>query len=268
MRTRPWPLVLLALAQILSPLGTILGNAWSHEVHPRHIFGWILLRGPFEIFEALALMPLAGVAIFLMKRWSYAFFFAALTWSLASNLKQWHYASGTLSLPAILGLYLTQLALAAYFLTPSVRRTYFDPRVRWWESKPRYELKAPAVLAAGGERADGELLNVSEGGAFVSTAPEWRVGDAVMLSFWIMNQEFTIAGRIVHARALSAERHCYGVEFEHSPESRRRFRGVARGLEELGFQDRTPREPALAGFKAWLTRLLKTGKGLTPEIRS
>lgn len=268
MRTRPWPLVLLALAQILSPVFTVLFNAWVLDVHPRHVLGWIFLRSPLEIFESLLLMPIAGIAIYRMKRGSYAIFFAALTWALVSNFKQWSYASHAISLPAIVGMYVAQLALAGYFLMPSVRRTYFDPRVRWWESKPRYELKAPAVLEVGSEKGEGELLNVSEGGAFLATARTWNTGEKAKLTFWIMSQEFQIEGRVVHARELSPERRCYGIEFIHTPESQKRFRGVARGLAELGFQDRTPRPNPLKDLRDWAVRLVKTGKGWTPEIRS
>lgn len=267
MRTRPWPLVLLAIAQILSPIFTVLFNAWALDVQPHHVITWIFQRSPIEIFETVALMPIAGIAIYRMRRGSYLIFFAALTWSLISNLKQWKYASNTLSMPAILSMYLTQLALAAYFLMPSVRKTYFDPRVRWWESKPRYELNAPAVVAVKEDRGDAQIMNVSEGGAFISSTRQWDTGQAVELTFWILSQEFKITGHLVHSRALSPERNCYGIEFDHTPESRKRFRGVARGLEELGFQDRTPSTSVLAEFSTWITRLIKTGKGWVPEIR-
>jgi len=268
MRTRPWPLVFLALAQVLTPVFTVLFNAWALGVHPRHVLTWIFQRSSIEVFETIALMPIAGIAIFRMKRGSYLIFFIAITWSLVSNLKQWNYASGAISIPVILGIYVTQLCLALYFLIPSVRQTYFDPRVRWWESKPRYELNAPSVLQVRDDKGDALLMNVSEGGAFVSTVRQWKTGDPVQLTFWILSQEFQISGHLVHSRTLSPERSCYGIEFDHTLETRKRFRGVARGLEELGFQDRTPTAGFFSEFSTWITRLFKTGKGLIPEIRN
>ncbi len=67
----------------------------------------------------------------------------------------------------------------AYFINPRVRRLYFDPRLRWWRTKPRYETHLPMLIEtlthpAGAAKGEKQfqyrvLRNVSEGGCFVET---------------------------------------------------------------------------------------------------
>jgi hypothetical protein len=255
----------LALFQILTPVFTVLFNAAALHVSPSFVLGWILNRPGLEVFESLALMPIAGLAILRMRRWSYLVFCLAMLWSIAANLRHWQYASSNYSALSIATVYLFQLGLAVYFLLPAVRRTYFDPTVRWWESKPRYELKVPARL---GEH-DGTILNVSEGGVFVETRDRLPMGQKLTLQFDILGQSFGIVAAVVHERESregGGALH-YGLRFEHTQETERRFRNLTRGLQLLGFQDRSKRLPGFQSFREWFSTLLKTGRGLTPEAR-
>jgi hypothetical protein len=56
-----------------------------------------------------------------------------------------------------------------YFINPRVRHLYFDPKLRWWRTKPRYETHIPFIM---NHRQDWEypiLRNISEGGCFIET---------------------------------------------------------------------------------------------------
>ena len=267
MRTRPWPLVLLALVQLLTPVVNVLFNAWVLRVSPLQILTWLLQRPWIDIFEALLLMPIAGIAIFRMRRWSYAVFFVAMVWSIYGSVKHWQYASSTLSAPLLILLYVLEIALVIYFLTPEVRTTYFDPRVRWWESKPRYELKVPGEIRSQSQKYDASILNVSEGGAFLSTSQKLEVGKPLELHFSILSQPFSVTGKLVHTRDLGNGVSCYGMQFIHSAESAKKFRGLTRGLEEIGFQERSGRKPMYQEFFDWLRTLLTTGRGWRPDVK-
>ncbi len=265
--TRPWPLVLLALFQVLTPVFNILFNAWVLDVSPSLVLQWLFERPLIEVFETLALMPIAGVAIYQMKRWSYVVFFGAMIWSVGANVQQWQYATTTLSLPAILVMHGLQLALGGYFLLPSVRTTYFDPTVRWWESKPRYELQVPLLLRSGAQSWDATMLNISEGGAFARTDAEFKKGDQLDLEFPVLSQHFKVPAKVVHVRMPEGGARSYGIEFQHDRASAKRFKALIRALRDLGFPDRSGTRAWYQEFFSWLSTLLKTGKGLTPQIR-
>jgi hypothetical protein len=227
--------------------------------------GWILERPPLEAFQTLALMPIAGIAIWAMKNWSYPVFLVALVWSAARNISNWGYARGMMPLPAAIATYLFELVLVGYFLHPNVRKTYFDPNVRWWESKPRFVLKIEAELRAASRAMVITILNLSEGGLFITAPSELVVGDHVEIGFNLLGLTYSAPGKLVHSRTMENGTTCFGVQFEHTPESAESFRRLARGLEVLGFKDRGVAERRWESLKAWMVTLATTGKGLVPE---
>lgn len=54
-----------------------------------------------------------------------------------------------------------------YFINPKVKRLYFDPKLRWWRTKERFETHGPVILELGDRTLYGQLKNISEGGCFV-----------------------------------------------------------------------------------------------------
>jgi hypothetical protein len=272
MRKRPWPLVLLALLQILTPVFTILFHAWAMKVSPVTVLAWVFDRSWLEIFETILLMPIAGVAVFLMKRWSYAVFLLAIGWSATRNFMQWNSASSVISSPALIVVYVAQIALVAYFLLPAVRTTFFDPTVRWWEQKPRYLLElAVRVWVRGdegssGQQIEGTIRNLSEGGAFVALAQKLQRGSEIRLMFSVIGLSYDVEGTVVHSRELEQGQACYGIQFDHTPETLDAFKRLAGALGLLGFTARKAEATGWEDFAGWLGRLLRTGRGLLPEI--
>lgn len=270
MKTRPWPLVLLAIFQILSPLGTILFNSWALGVKPTYVLQWVMHRTPLEIFESMFLMPIAGIAIYQMKNWSYLLFLGTLSWSLFANLRNWTYAESSLPRGMTLLVYVLQFGLAFYFMIPAVRRTYLDPRVRWWEAKRRFLLQVPVSLEIAGNPIEGVMQNISEGGIFLSCAHRLEPKQEGKLRFNVLNLDFEVQGQVVYVLEGADGKPSYGVRFLHTPESLKRFRGLARGLELIGLRDRDQeiRKPWYQSVMEWALEVLRTGKGLVPEIKS
>lgn len=269
MKTRPWPLVVLAGLQILSPVGTVLINSWALGVAPHYVIGFLLEAKPLRVFESLALMPIAGIAIYLMKPWSYAIFAGAMLWSLGANLSNWSYATQSFSAVGLVLLYLFQFALAFYFLLPSVRRTYFDASMRWWEAKRRYLLAVPVTVTRGAERISAQGLNLSEGGMLirmpgVSPAKGERLG----LSFSVAGVEFQVEGEAVYSKSSADGASEDGIRFLLDEHSGPRFQRLARALELLGVpsRDAETQRPWYLSLGDWALRLVRTGKGWAPEV--
>ncbi|HAR41836.1 MAG TPA: hypothetical protein DCS07_04280 [Bdellovibrionales bacterium] len=261
MRNRPWPLVLLAFMQFMTPVVNILLNSWTLRVKPDVILSWWLQRPALELFESFALMPLAGIAIYLMKRWSYLVFFVALFWNLLSNLKYIDYALNNVPLMISAFYALLNIVLVAYFLLPAVRRTYFDRSIRWWESQPRFEVATPMTLRKGPVVLDGSILNLSQGGAFVKTTVPVALNTGHILEFHILSRTFKVHCKVLHSRDGYA-----GIQFEHTRKSGKLFADLVKGLELIGFTERNSRTGTLSAFFQGLRIFLKTGKGLIPEV--
>ena len=69
----------------------------------------------------------------------------------------------------------------SYFINPRIRRLYFDPKLRWWRAKKRYETHGPAIIFRENKPSYPVLRNISEGGCFVETPHTFDVSDLITL---------------------------------------------------------------------------------------
>ena len=148
MNRKPWPIVILGLMQIIVPIFGVLLSAYLYNMTPfRYLRVYFEIMPAVKIFEFLFLFPIAGIAILAMRRWSYPFFIIAMLWATYSNIQTsvLDYQSNW-GVVYIIGITLVNFAVVTYFLLPSVRRFYFDERVRWWESKPRFKVEIMGVI--------------------------------------------------------------------------------------------------------------------------
>lgn len=65
-----------------------------------------------------------------------------------------------------LGIYAMSVA---YFINPRIRHVYFDPKLRWWRTKPRYETQLPCIVNCEQDCHYPVLSNISEGGCFLES---------------------------------------------------------------------------------------------------
>ncbi len=275
MKTRPWPLVILAILQFLSPVATILFNAYVLDVKASYVVKWMLEKPPIQIFETLLLMPIAGIAIYQMKRWGYFVFFAAMIWGLGSNLMAIRQSPDGAAPGVMALLFAAPMALALYFLLPSVRRTYMDPTVRWWEAKRRFLLDVPLDIQAAGPALTCKAQNISEGGVafLISDAEAQKIGlkneQEIRIRFSVANVEFSVPGMVMYSMQQPGGRF-YGVRFLHTSETRKRFVDLMKGLELIGVahRDQDVIKPWYINMRDWAFTLAKTGKGLVPEVKS
>ncbi len=93
-----------------------------------------------------------------------------------------YYALRTTSIgPLITHLSIYVISLC-YFINPRVRHLYFDPKLRWWRTKPRYETHLPFVMYARDEWHYPVLRNISDGGCFIETSHLLDANARVLIS--------------------------------------------------------------------------------------
>jgi hypothetical protein len=221
MKTRPWPLVILALFQIFVPAF----NLWfCARVLNMNVGAYATaLWGdstPGQLLEFYALGLIAGLVIFRARRWSYPLFLA-ITLFAAWRIYRSHVAfPSLLSLPLLFGAYAANAALVAYFLLPTVR---------WWESQPRFQVE----LDARADETPVRILNLSEGGAFIEAAAGLPQG-AFSLRFEWQGERYEIDARVVYRHA---DGQGIGLQFAPSRAFRKRIRELTRRIAASG-QDR------------------------------
>lgn len=77
------------------------------------------------------------------------------------------------------GIYLFSLS---YFINPRIRHLYFDPKLRWWRTKPRFETYLPLIVKRGEQWDYPTMRNISEGGCFIETTQLGAVSDVIYLN--------------------------------------------------------------------------------------
>jgi hypothetical protein len=262
----------LAFLQILSPALSVALSSWKLQISVRH-FLWMLMRfgTTWQLFELFGTSVIAAVAIYMVKRWSYPVFLSIFAWGAYSNYAVWHQYPQVYSLMTLLSVNIVNLGVVSYFLLPAVSAAYFNPRLRWWESKPRYRVDIPGSLKFDPSESPGsrfqeiQIVDISEGGVYVIAGQELSLGQKVDLNFTLHHVKLSPEARVVHQGR--GDKKGYGIQFtEMGIEEHRALKRAVRGLDLLGYERRNPNVAWYVDLYHWATHLFRTGKGLLPEV--
>lgn len=135
-------------------------------------FVWRWYQGaPIQWFDVTlsVLLPLALLVglIRIAKVWWYTLVALVALWGV-EDLYQYYLSRGASVGPLLVHLVIYAISLA-YFINPRIRHLYFDPKLRWWRTKRRYETHLPLLMRHQEEWLYPILRNVSLGGCFVET---------------------------------------------------------------------------------------------------
>jgi PilZ domain len=182
-------------------------------------------------------VALAGYGIREMQRWSwYVFIFSQVLLSAENALLLHSYAESHNKVIAYAFSLLIQ-GLLIYEINRELRVPYFFPKIRWWESNPRYRLSIPAVVVGKKEeRIESEILDLSPLGCFAKLRMDLPQDTPVVIQFRIFNHEVNVDGAVVWL-AKSAVTHPRGVGIKFlsaSKDQRRALRKINRKLKKAG----------------------------------
>ncbi len=265
MRIRPWPIVILAVIHILAPVVNIFYAAWLMNWSVYWYLHTAFMAGNKAIV-ALYLFgfPVAGVAIYKTNRWSYPIFLVVMFAMMTVNTVSWRQYPQYFSLLSLLFTYFVNLSVVTYFLIPEVRSIYFNPRLRWWETKPRYDVDLPVRLQCGEVVSSGMIQNLSEGGCFIESDVILLLGNRIDLSFSTQAKDIKITGETVHVR--DSDVRGYGVQFVHDAQSAQLLKETIRLTKKSGAQERIGNVSFWEEFKSWFVTAVSTGEGLIPRV--
>jgi hypothetical protein len=188
-----------------------------------------------------------------------------------SNFESWQANPDQIRLSLLLSCYASNLALVSYFLLKEVRQTYYNPRIRWWESKPRYTLRSPALItiksgptSAHGSTINCTLINLSEGGAFIHVPKGLTPHSRITLIYDCLGKEFQFSGEVLYQ--VQRQKNQYGIQFITPFKSKLQIKNLIRALVKLGIERRPDRTHWSVSLLKWLKQLFFEGKGLVPEI--
>lgn len=262
MKRKPWSLIVLALLHIFAPIGNLIFNALrSHRSLTAQWHYWFELLPKHLLFIYVVVPVLAGIFIFICRRWSYWAYLVCLGVIFLSNLYSFSTSMNWGTFAALILVVVVDLLIVAYFVVPSVQQVYFDPRLRWWEAAHRYNFDHDGTVNG----AKATFRNLSQGGVFYTSNQNFAEGDKVDIWWNYNDQETHVSGIVVYRNPKMPG---YGIRFEHTNDSQKSVKAVIDSLDAQGkiVVERLPGPED--SFAVWLKKLVTTGEGLFPRFKS
>ena len=256
MKQRPWPIVILSFFHVVAPIGNILFNAYLTKI-PVEIYARALLMPENRItLLVFTLVPFLGAAfIFMCRKWSLIAYVSLMIVPVGYSLFEYSKNATPIMAFGLAFFFLINFLVVGYFLKPAVRRLYFDPRMRWWETKPRYKADFQCQVELKDKQHWVEIKNISEGGAFLEAPDVFREGDKLKLYFKDSSGVIALNGEIVYRR--NAQPVGYGFKFDKASSREPRLKSLIRKLESEGSLINSRMPGPEDTFVGWLKSIFK-----------
>lgn len=222
----------------------------------------------FDLVEFYALPILQGFFIFFAKRFGYYVVILLAAFTTYLNFMEWQIASDLISIPILITVTATNLALIGYLLLPSVRAVFMNPRLRWWETPPRYTVSMKGQAS----KTDGHpypctICDLSLGGAGVQTESEiFKSNESILLTFEHDSRTILMRATVVYGRSEGTG-HRYGLEWQRgSEEDESRMMMMLDEFEAKRVPITRPPPKWKEDFAAWWKRAKKTPTAWVPEV--
>ncbi len=259
MKQRPWPIIILAFFHVIAPLGNIVVNAWLAKINLSYYLTVLMAPTNRMTLLIFTVVPILGaVLIYICKKWSYLAYIVLMTIPFGYSLISYFKNATLLMGIALVLFYIINMLVIGYFLSPAVRKLYFDPRMRWWETKPRYKADFQSQVEFNGQQHWVEIKNISEGGAFIETASDFPEGTLLKIFFKDSHGVLHLDGEVVYRRQQVPMG--YGFKFDKTSAKQPRLKELIRKLENEGslVQGRLPGPEDT--FLGWLKSLFPSRK--------
>ncbi|MBY0414589.1 MAG: hypothetical protein K2Q18_10500, partial [Bdellovibrionales bacterium] len=159
---KPWPIIIVAFIFFIIPIVNILGTylfmkdqyAFSDYIQSLFLDSVNYL----PLFNMVVPSLVAGYSVYSVKKWSYPVFLICMVWITIQVFFKFSYALRGMDfvLTVILPMFIN-VVYVSYILLPKVRAPYYDPRLRWWETKPRYVFETDLKISYNDVSADGKM---------------------------------------------------------------------------------------------------------------
>ncbi len=226
--------------------------------------GSVLLSLKYYVLSFAAAM--VGYALWEMKRWAwYLFVIVNVLIVYENSLMAFHYGESLHPVLAFLFSVLTVLLLT-YQVGREIRVPYFFPKIRWWETDPRYRLSVPVtVTRSTGALLSADIMDLSRGGCFIKLRNELGQDEEVALSFTVFNIPLKCEGVIVwRTRSTVTTPKGVGIKFTDLGRAEKRsLRVVSNRLKKVSALYRKSRH--LMNQEEFLRKLEEIEAGLADK---
>ncbi len=269
MLRKPWPIIILSVFFLCAPFINLLYTYYfmRHETSLLNYFYSLayIESNYIKVFNMMVPGLISAFAIYSVKKWSYPVFLCCILWlgvNAYLNLSSKHELYLLMMLIVIPMLF--NIIVVSYFLIPSVKTAYYEPRLRWWEASPRYVVDAETEVQLESKSLSGKVTNISEGGIFIEANDLIENDSTIQLNFKLNDVVFALEAKVIFKLPNSF---AYGVQFQNlDSQSIKSVKSLIQKLKESKTEVCRPIPPWSDDLKKWFLNLLKTGEGLTPIV--
>jgi Tfp pilus assembly protein PilZ len=191
----------------------------------------LILSPGFWIMTAITITAGYG---FLKLRWYgwYVFIFSNFFITYETAIALAYHSQSQLKMVLFFTTLLIQM-VSLYFIRKEIRVPYFFPRIRWWESDPRYKLSVQTrIVKADKTEFEGEIMDLSLGGCFVKTHAYFGPDEAIELHFNLFDRSVKCNGDVVW-RTESKVTHPKGIGVKFSTIEREALQSLKQATKKL-----------------------------------
>ncbi|MCK4804314.1 MAG: PilZ domain-containing protein [Spirochaetes bacterium] len=236
MPRRPLIISIIVICYVLSPVSSILLGSIINRIP---LFGAhnIFTRLPITDILILFVYPISAAAIYSIKKWGWYLFLACSLILISYNIFV-YYLSPRYSFLILIVLNVILAIVAGIFFRKHIIAPYFNPRLRWWETEPRYKIEIHADIIFGKNVLTGEILDISNSGFFMSLDQDLTVGRVFKFNLKCLKCSVEVNGKVMRKSSRKEELNGYGVMFVKLTDAEKMgINALIKDLEKGGARD-------------------------------
>lgn len=216
---KPVSIVLISLYYLVSPvLNLVQIELITHLPLTGPVNLWSVL-GPSD-WAVLLAFPVVGVGMLSVRRWGWVAFITFTVFLIAYNT--YAFITNRAYDLAVVVLYNVTLAAVTFvFFRKHLRAPYFNPRLRWWNTDPRFQVRLDAHVEVDDATCHAEILDLSLSGLFLSICSDIEVGQVLNVRIDAYGLQFPVRGKVMRKSAPNDPRPGFGLMFERVESSSR-----------------------------------------------
>ena len=265
MAKRPWIIVILAIAHVLSPVGNLIFNAlWVDQSPSDYVYNSFQTQNLIHLWPSIVLPLIAGIAIYLCKKSSFFIFLLCMVGLFVYSLQGYNEHVHEHVLIQLIFSYSLNIAIVSYFLLPAVRQIYMDKSLRWWETEDRFQWDHACRFEDHKLSGNGVISNISKSGLFINSEVVPMDNTTVKIEFLFNEMQHRLNGTAV---LHGPQRKGFGVRFLHAGDSKALVTQIISSLKTEGRLVIARRLDPEGSLWDWIKNLLKSRKGLIPRVK-
>lgn len=236
MTRRPLIISIIVICYFLSPVSSILLGSIINRIPlfgPHNIF----TRLPITDILILFVYPISAAAIYSIKKWGWYLFLACSLILISYNIFVYN-LSPRYSLLILIVLNVILAIVAGIFFRKHIIAPYFNPRLRWWETEPRYKIEIHADIISDKNVLTGEILDISNSGFFMSLDQNLTIGRIYKFNLKCLKCSVEVNGKVMRKASQKEKLNGYGVMFvKLTDEEKMGINALMNDLEKGGTRD-------------------------------